>query len=67
MEENMKQQFYAKIENVGSRGGASGGVVGVRVSLMHKNGKLSRVVKGPVKEGDIIALMECEREERRIR
>ncbi|EOB14066.1 Ribosomal protein S28e [Nosema bombycis CQ1] len=67
MEENMKEQYYATVEKVGNRGGSSGGVVAVKVVLEHNGRYLNRVVKGPIKVGDKIALNECEREERRIR
>jgi small subunit ribosomal protein S28e len=54
--------------NLGSRGG----ITQVRVELIGAGGtnagrQLIRNVKGPVKKDDVLELLECEREARRLR
>ena len=66
------QAVLAQIEKILGRTGSRGNVTQVRCKLMHTEGRdqnrtIVRNVKGPCKEGDFLALMETEREARRMR
>ncbi|EGR26954.1 ribosomal protein, putative [Ichthyophthirius multifiliis] len=67
---NQETTTKARIVEVLGKTGSRGGITQVKVELItggEKGRRLVRNVKGPTKIGDVLELMECEREARRLR
>lgn len=62
-----QQEFFGKVTHVLGRTGGSGLLTQVKMELMHNKRTIQRAIKGPVVVGDIIEVLECEREHRKTR
>ena len=59
---------FAEVMQCIGKTGSRGGITQVKVQFLNKSARtLVRNVKGPVRKGDILALLESEREARRLR
>ncbi|OAG29563.1 small subunit ribosomal protein S28e [Nematocida displodere] len=56
--------ILAKVVQILSRTGPGGSCQYVKVTLLSNNRSLTRVVEGPLREGDVIELLEAERDQK---
>ena len=56
--------ILAKVTQLLSRTGPGGSITYVKVELLDSKRSLTRAVEGPVREGDIIELLESERDQK---
>ena len=59
--------IYAQVIEILGRTGSRGGVLQVKCQILNSDRQILRNVKGPIRVGDILTLLEAEREARRLR
>lgn len=57
--------FIAKVLRKLERSGPGGPITLCQLELLEEKRTMTRAIVGPVNEGDLITLMDCEREHRR--
>jgi small subunit ribosomal protein S28e len=67
MEEGATQEYFGKVVQIYGRSGGTGELTHVRLELLHNSRTIQRALKGTIFVGDIVTLLECEREHRRGR
>ncbi|KAH9412009.1 ribosomal protein S28 [Ordospora pajunii] len=67
MDTSAEVTYFGKVVQVLGRTGGSGMLTQVKIELLHNKRTIQRAVKGSVFDGDIVEILECEREHRRTR
>ncbi|KCZ76637.1 hypothetical protein H311_02359 [Anncaliia algerae PRA109] len=60
-------EYEGKVVKLFNKTGSGGAITICQLELLHTGRHIQRAIMGPVREGDIIKLLECEREHRRGR
>lgn len=60
-----EQSFVAEVTHIQEKTGPGGGITLVELKLLHSKRPLSRAVRGSVKIGDLITILDEEREHKR--
>jgi small subunit ribosomal protein S28e len=60
-------EYYGRVIQIYGKSGGTGELTHVKLELLHNNRTVQRALKGTVFHGDIVTLLECEREHRRSR
>jgi ribosomal protein S28E/S33 len=56
--------ILAKVKNIITRSGPGGSITMAKVQLLETSRTLVRAIEGPLREGDIIELLEAERDQK---